>query len=117
MKFAHVTITVKDLDESIQFYRDIVGLPVDRRYPAGPGTEIAFLGNESTKVELIQRNADYSYGKDISIGFETDSVTALAASLQAKGYDVGEMIQPNPHVVFFYITDPNGVKVQFLEHK
>lgn len=43
MKLAWVTVTVKDMDESILFYTDIVGLTVDSRRPAGPGVELAFL--------------------------------------------------------------------------
>jgi lactoylglutathione lyase len=119
MKFAHVTISVSDLDKSVSFYRDIVGLPVQSRYPAGPDTEIAFLGEGDTKVELIYGKGTpaATFSQDISIGFETASVAELAVSLKAKGYETGEIISPNPQVAFFFISDPNGVKVQFLEHK
>ncbi|MDR0859000.1 MAG: VOC family protein [Oscillospiraceae bacterium] len=119
MKFAHVTISVIDLDKSISFYRDIVGLPLQSRTPAGPDTEIAFLGDGGTKVELICRKGESSvfFSQDISIGFETDSVTELSALLKANGYETGEIISPNPQVAFFFISDPNAVKVQFLEHK
>jgi lactoylglutathione lyase len=115
----HVTISVKNLEESVGFYRDIVGLPVVRRYAAGPGTEIAFLGDGETQVELIDSGKpDVAVGQDISIGFATDSVEALAERLRAKGVaDIGDVISPNPHVAFFFISDPNGVRVQFVESR
>ena len=53
MKFCWATIMVKDMEESLKFYQEIVGLKVDRRFEAGPGVEIVFLGNGETKVELI----------------------------------------------------------------
>jgi lactoylglutathione lyase len=120
MKFMHVTISAKNLDESVAFYRDIVGLPVTRRYAAGPDTEIAFLGDGETQVELIytKNKPDVAIGQDISIGFATDSVERLIEELRAKGVPlISDIISPNPHVAFFFVADPNGVKVQFLESK
>ena len=53
MKFLWTTILVNDMDESLKFYEEIAGLkPVDR-FQAGPGMEIAFLGEGETKIELI----------------------------------------------------------------
>lgn len=44
MKFCGCTITVKDLEEVLNFYQEIVGLSLNRRFAAGPGREVAFLG-------------------------------------------------------------------------
>lgn len=41
------------MEESLEFYTEIVGLNLNKRFKAGPGTEIAFLGDGETKVELI----------------------------------------------------------------
>jgi len=56
MKFAFITIYLTDLESSIKFYEDIIGLKVIRRFPAGPGHEIAFMGNGAlgeTQKELL----------------------------------------------------------------
>ena len=53
MKFCWTTINVTSMEESLAFYQEIVGLPLMRRFPAGPGMEIAFLGDGETQVELI----------------------------------------------------------------
>jgi lactoylglutathione lyase len=119
MKFLHVTIHVKNLDESTRFYRDIVGLREKRRFKGGPGIEIVFLGEGETEVELLfdANDGDVSYGTGVSIGFETQSVSELISSLRDKGVSViTDVIQPNPHVKFFFVSDPNGVKVQFVEN-
>jgi lactoylglutathione lyase len=119
MKFLHVTIHVKDLNESIRFYRDIVGLREKRRFRGAPETEIVFLSAGETEVELFfdANNTDVSYGTGVSIGFETQSVSELISSLRGKGVSVmTDVIQPNPHVKFFFVSDPNGMKVQFLEN-
>ena len=43
MKFVWTTIQVADLDRSLAFYHDLLGLPVAERFQAGPN-EIAMLG-------------------------------------------------------------------------
>ena len=56
MKLLWTTLYVKNLDESIAFYSELAGLRMMRRFPAGPGMEIAFMGNgaeDETLVELL----------------------------------------------------------------
>lgn len=116
MKFLHCTIHVKDLEKSVQFYTDIVGLEIHRRFGA-PGHELVFLGGEGSEVELIASGETADIGKDISIGFEVDSLADKLAFVQEKGVAVaGGPFQPNPRVKFFYVQDPDGLKVQFLEN-
>ena len=43
MKFCWSTLMVSNMDESIKFYKEIVGLEVNQRIKAGPGVELAFL--------------------------------------------------------------------------
>lgn len=119
MKFCWSTIMVKNMEESLKFYQEIVGLKIDRRFPAGFGTEIAFLGEGETKVELIcnENNKDVNFGKDISLGFEVKSVEEMIELVKEKGFEVHSgPFQPNPHVKFFYVMDPNGLKIQFVEN-
>lgn len=117
MKLCHVTISVRNMEESLRFYRDIVGLSLKRRFSAGPYCEIAFLGNDGTEIELIsnQANTDIFIGQDISLGFEVASVQETIGFLQQNDITAGEVLQPNPQVKFFFVIDPNGVKVQFIE--
>jgi len=110
---------VKDMKESLEFYQGIVGLSVKRKFNAGPGTEIAFLGSGETQVELIcdEKNKEASFGQSISLGFEVDSVDEMINFVNEKGIDVySGPFQPNPHIKFFYVLDPNGLKIQFVEN-
>ncbi len=120
MDFCWVTINVKDMEKSLAFYRDVVGLPVHRTMKPMPGAEIAFLGKAGgTQVELIRndKNANPSYGADISLGFVVESADAAMADLKAKGVAIHSgPFSPNPSIKFFYALDPNGLKIQFVEH-
>lgn len=116
-KFIHVTISVKDLNESLNFYQDVIGLKVKRRFSAG-GSDIVFLGDGGTEIELIFDPAtpNVSIGPDISLGFEVPSLKDAIAQLKVKGITPGKVLQPNPYVKFCFFSDPNGVRVQFVEN-
>ena len=119
MKFCWTTITVNNMEESLNFYQEIVGLTMERRFGAGPGAEISFLGDGETKVELIcnEKIKEVHFGQDISLGFEVSSVDEKIFFLKEKGIEIQSgPFQPNLHTKFFFIQDPNGLKIQFVEN-
>ncbi len=119
MKFLWCTINVKDMEESIRFYEEVVGLKVDKRFPIGPG-EIVFMGEGETKVELIYDGSDKWQGSKtgISLGFETDSLDRMIDLVKEKAIEItGGPFQPGSDFRFFFVKDPNGVNIQFGEHK
>ena len=120
MKFCWTTINVSNMEESLAFYQEIVGLPLMRRFPAGPGMEIAFLGDGDSQVELIASvsTAEVKIGADISLGFIVKSLDDMLDFVQKKSIAVySGPHQPNPQTRFFYVLDPNGLKIQFVERK
>lgn len=122
MQFLWTTVYVKDLDESIAFYSDLAELKVQRRFPAGPGVEIAFLGNGAENETLVELLADVSkrdvaFGEDISVGFAVDSADAMMERVKEKKIPVHSGPFETPAFKFFCVKDPNGLNVQFFERK
>ncbi len=122
MKFLWTTIYVRNLDESIAFYSDLAGLKLTKRFPAGPGIEIAFMGNgtsDETLVELLadSNNNAVNHGEYISIGFAIDSVDTMLEVLKNKNIPVHSGPVETPSFKFFTIKDPNGLNVQFFQQK
>jgi len=118
MAFCWCTIHVKDFDESVKFYTEIIGLSVVRAGNSGP-MQLAFLGNGETQVELIGRPGEFDYplSDQVSLGFTVASLDEKIAFLKEKGIDLyREVFQPNPNIKFCYIKDPNGVNIQFVEN-
>lgn len=118
MKFLHTTLYVSDVEASLGFYRDIVGLPLQRRFSSDPGRELAFLGEGETLVELIQDpdKPRPELGCDISLGFAAGDAEALRQSLIERGLPgVTPMIEPGPGVRFFFVQDPDGARIQFMQ--
>lgn len=118
MKFCWCSITVKNLDESIRFYRDIVGLSIRREVTAWPNIEIVFMGDGGDEVELIHnpRLKAEEMGSGLAVGFETASVDDMMRFVQSKGIQIESgPFQPNPFLRFFNVRDPNGLRVEFIE--
>jgi len=123
MKFLWTAIYVKNLDESIAFYSTLAGLQVMKRFPAGPGMEIAFMGNGVNNETLVELLADRSknavnHGEFISIGFAVDSLDAMLETVKNQNIPVhsGPVETPSGSR-FFCVKDPNGVIVQFFQQQ
>ncbi len=117
MRYGWTTIQVNNLDTSVAFYRDILHLPLTRRFQAGPGTEIAFLGEGETQIELIQHTTEAPLvGKGISLGFVVDSLDDTLATFAKQGIEIESgSFQHNPRIKFFYLLDPSGVRIQISQ--
>ena len=117
MRYAHTTIIVSDIDKSIQFYEEVSGLTIRNKFSAGSKT-LAFLSDKDgdTQIELIQDENEKTYsGSGISIGFEVENVEEYMEKLNSMGYKTTDMISPNPKTKFFYVNDPDGLKIQLIE--
>ena len=118
MSFCWVTIHVKNMNESLEFYQELVGLKLNQRFEAGPDMELAFLGEGETQVELIYngKNSDMNFGENISLGFKVNSVDEKMEFIKEKGLEIHSgPFQPNSSTSFFFVLDPNGLKIQFVE--
>ena len=120
MNFCWVTLTVKNMEESLKFYHELLGLPVYSARKSGE-LDIVFLGEEGkTRVELIYDPAQKggSAGNGMTIGFEVDDLDETVRFLESKGVGVARgPFSPNPHLRFLFVQDPSGFEVQLVEHR
>lgn len=120
MNFGFVTVKVKNMDDSIKFYTEFLGLSQMMRFSPQPGVEIAFLKDElGNKVELIQ-NSYEPVGSDakslVSIGFVVESVDNVLENVRERRVEIvrGPIETPNGQK-FVYVKDPNGVEIEFIQ--
>ena len=116
MKMAHVTIVTNNFDEEIRFYEEFAELAINQ--DMRPGVDLVFLAHieGGTRVEIIKNpEAGDEGNENLSIGFATTDAEGLRQDFIERGLKPTRIISPNPHVKFFYVTDPAGVKVQFIE--
>lgn len=122
MKYLWTTIHVKNMDESIHFYSDLLGLQVIQRFPAGPGIEIAFMGNGTDNETLIElyancNNDPVNFSEFISIGFAVDSIDIMLDTVKSKNIPIHNEPIETPKFKWFTIKDPNELNVQFFQQK
>lgn len=118
MDFLWSTLQVKNLDESIAFYTDLLNCKLSERFSLGENMEIAFLGDGETKIELIynKEKENIVIGDDISWGFLVNSLDDVINIIKEKNIKIiSDIIQPNPNTKFLFIKDPNGMNIQLVE--
>ncbi|WP_286905287.1 VOC family protein [Clostridium sp. UBA1652] len=120
MNLCWITLTVNNIEESLKFYCDILNLNVAERFKAGEDTEIVMLGNkDEVKIELIcYKGVEISERNGLSIGFTVESLEKTIDYLKENNIKLeSPIISPNPMTRFFFVKDPNGIQIQFVEEK
>jgi lactoylglutathione lyase len=120
MNFCWITLNVNNMEESLKFYHEIIGLEVLERFTLGEKTEIVMLGKtDGTKVELIyNKNKNVSIqSHNISIGFEVKSLDEAMELVKKQNILIKRgPISPMSSIRFFIIDDPNGIAIQIVEN-
>lgn len=117
MHIRQVTLMVRDLEKSIEFYQTITELTISRRLKLGTG-ELAFMtnGEGETEIELVcMPEAQKFEGKGFSICFVTDKLDAVHELAQSKGLNPSDIRNPDPQSRYFYVYDPDGVSLQLRQ--
>ena len=124
MQYIHTCYRVLDLERSIDFYTNKVGLELARKVPIGDDATNAFLavpGDPEPRLELTLnhgREEPYPLGEGYShVAFAVEDLDALARKLEEAG-DVD--FESKPHAMssgsrIFFVRDPDGYRIEFIE--
>ncbi|OZB35903.1 MAG: lactoylglutathione lyase [Halothiobacillus sp. 14-56-357] len=127
MRMLHTMLRVRDLDASIRFYTDVLGMKLLRRqdYPAGEFT-LAFVGYggeaDHTVLELTYNWGDHTY--DIGTGYghiaiEVPDVYAAVDAIKEKGGKVLREAGPMNagSTIIAFVADPDGYPIELIGEK
>ena len=119
MKYLHTMVRVRDLDASLRFYCEGLGLVEKRRMdnPQGRFTLVFLAAKESpeAEIELTWNYDDEEYGSARNFGhlaFRVDDIYATCAHLQAMGYTINRPPRDG-HMAF--VRSPDLVSVELLQ--
>lgn len=121
-KLNHTRYRVNDLEKSVKFYKDVLGLQETRRHKSPRGSELAFLKAPESE-ELIELCSFPASGPvqvqpDLThLGFEVDSLEEFGRHLASLGlkYSDGPTTRPGGGG-FAFIDAPEGYEIELIEH-
>ena len=125
MRLLHTMIRVNDLDESLRFYCDTLGMTLLRKhdFPGGRFT-LAFVGygreDQNAVIELTHNWDTHQYEVGTGFGHLALGVTDIHRAcddLRAKGAKIVREPGPMKHggSEIAFIEDPNGYKIELIQ--
>lgn len=120
-KLLHTRMRVNDLERTIRFYEQALGLKVSRRHTSPRGAQLAFLAtpNSDEEIELCQLPGSPSVEVQpdlMHLAFEVDDLAAFAAALGAKGFKLSDgPTKTGSGSVIAFLDAPEGYEVELIQ--
>lgn len=118
VKFAHFNFNVIDLERSLEFYKNALGLTPAREVERDTYKLVYLTDGESDftleLTYLFDRTTPYDLGEcEFHLAFTTDDMEAM----HKKHEEMGCIVFENEAVGVYFITDPDGYWIEILPEK
>ncbi|HEY5752441.1 MAG TPA: VOC family protein [Chthoniobacterales bacterium] len=120
-RLLHTRYRVTDLEKTVHFYKDVLGLEETRRHTSGRGSQLVFFkapgSDEEIEICKYDASGPVVVGPDLThLAFEVDDMDAFAAAAAAKGYPLSD----GPHVQasggkIAFIDAPEGYEIELIQ--
>lgn len=120
-KLLHTRYRVEDLERTVGFYRDVLGLEEIRRHKSPRGSELVFLkapaSEELVEICCYPGSGPVNVGTDIThLAFEVEDLEKFAAHAAAKGYPLSDgPTTSSTGTVFAFIDAPEGYEIELIQ--
>lgn len=121
-KLLHTRYRVNDLEKTVSFYKDVLGLQEVRRHKSPRGSELVFLKTPGSE-ELIEicsypASGPVSFCSDLThLAFEVEDLAAFARHAAAKGCPLSDGPTESSSGTFAFIDAPEGYEVELIEYR
>jgi lactoylglutathione lyase len=121
-KLLHTRYRVSDLEKTISFYKDVLGLEEVRRQTSGRGSQLVFLKAPDSDVEIEICKFDESgpivVGPDLThLAFEVEDLDEFAKKAAAKGYPPSDGPHSTGSGRIAFIDAPEGYEIELIERR
>lgn len=120
-KLLHTRMRVNDLERTVKFYENALGLKVARRHTSPRGAQLVFLQtpNSDEEIELCQlpNSPGVQVQPDLMhLAFEVEDLERFAAELKTKGYALSDGPTPTGSgSMIAFIDAPEGYEVELIQ--
>ena len=112
-KTSNVTILVSDMNKTIRFYTEALGLKLVSNY----GGEFAVIESNGLRIGLHPgKKGSDTLSRDLSLGFQVDDLTSAKKTLESRGVTFEKRVQDRGAVIE-YFNDPDGTPLYLIELK
>jgi lactoylglutathione lyase len=120
-KLLHTRYRVTDLEKTVSFYKDVLGLTEVRRHTSGRGSQLVFFkalrSEEEIEICKFDASGPVVVGPDLThLAFEVDDLDKFARDAGAKGYPLSD----GPHRTergdaIAFIDAPVGYEIELIQ--
>jgi lactoylglutathione lyase len=121
-KLLHTRMRLDDLERSVKFYEQALGLKVTRRHTSPRGAQLAFIAtpNSEEEIELCQMPPGAEPVKVqpdlMHLAFEVEDLEKFAAELKKKGFALSDgPTKTGSGSVIAFIDAPEGYEVELIQ--
>ena len=111
-KLTTIVLIVKDMDRSVAFYRDVIGLKEEMHTPYWSSLS---AGNITLGLHPESSHAKVAPGMGCTFGFEVSDIQTVVRELKAKGGSVPMEPRDDGFGWLAIISDPDGYSVQLVQ--
>lgn len=121
IKLLHTRMRVSDMEQTIAFYREVLGLEVIESKTSPRGSHLAFLKvpNSDEMIELTSfpPSGPVKVQEDlVHLAFQVESLDETIAALTAKGVKITDgPTQTSSGSRFLFIDAPDGYEIELIE--
>ena len=120
-KLLHTRMRVNDIERTVKFYQDALGLTVVRRSVSPRGAQIVFLGtpNSEEEIEICQlpNSPAVQVQPDLMhLAFEVVDLAAFAAEIEKKGFKLSDgPTKTGSGATIAFIDAPEGYEIELIQ--
>jgi lactoylglutathione lyase len=120
-KLLHTRYRVEDLEKTVTFYKDVLGLEEVRRHTSGRGSQLVFFkapGSEEL-IEICKYDASgpVRVGPDLThLAFEVEDMEAFAKHAALKGYPLSDGPHKGGSGIIAFVDAPEGYEIELIQY-
>src|SRR5271155_2370297 len=120
-KLLHTRFRVSDLEKTVHFYKDVLGLEETQRSKSPRGSQLVFFKAPGSEEEIeickFDGSGEVKVGYDIThLAFEVDDLEAFAKHAASKGYPLSDGPTPTGSgSVIAFVDAPEGYEIELIQ--
>lgn len=121
-KLLHTRYRVNDLEKTVAFYKEVLGLEEIRRHKSPRGSELVFLktpgSEELIEITFYPASGPVTVCPDLThLAFEVDDLEAFALHAAACGYPLSDGPTESSSGTFAFIDAPEGYEIELIQYR